>query len=85
MLQFARDKNWTFAPKKESESSTGLARPMSGDIEFDLVEKSSPQSMSSRYLLGVAYYFRVISFLMQYYRNNTEHAESIHFGLGAHF
>ncbi len=68
-----------------AQESTGLAGTMSGDIEFDLGQKSSPQAMSSRYLLGVAYDFRVMSFLMQYNRNITNHAESIHFGLAAHF
>lgn len=68
-----------------AQESSGLAGTMSGDIEFDLGQKSSPQSMSSRYLLGVALDFRAVSFLLQYNKNITNHAESIHFGVGAHF
>lgn len=64
---------------------SGLAGTMSGDIEFDLGQKSSPQSFNTRYMLGFGIDFKVLSYMLQYNRNLSNSVESIHLGVAAHF
>jgi len=68
-----------------AQESSGQAGTMSGDIEFDLGQKGRPQTFNTRYLFGFGYDFRILSLMMQYNRNLSNTAESIHFGLAAHF
>lgn len=58
---------------------------MGGDIEFDLGQKGRPQAFNTRDLMGLGYDFRVLSLMLQYNRNLSNTAESIHFGIAAHF
>jgi hypothetical protein len=65
--------------------STNTLGVMSGDIEFDLGQKASAQALSSRYLMGFALDFRVLSLNLQYNHNMSNRAESLHLSVGAHF
>lgn len=58
---------------------------MSGDIEFDLGQKSGAQSVASRYLMGLSFDIRVMSLNLQYNHSLTNHTESLYLSLGAHF
>ena len=67
-----------------TEASNTLGT-MSGDIQFDLGQKKNVQTLSSRYLVGLAYDFRVLSLLFQYNHSMTNSSEGINIGIGAHF
>jgi hypothetical protein len=68
-----------------AEESSQTMGQMSGDIQFDLGQKANAQSLSSRYFTGLAFDFRVFSLTLQYNHNMSNSAQSVHFGLGAHF
>ncbi len=74
------------APGQLSGSeSSGLLGTFSGDIEFDLGDKASPQVLDARYFFGGSMDFRVFSFGLQYTKAITNNAQGISFQLGAHF
>lgn len=68
-----------------AQEASGAAGTMGGDIEFDLGQQGKPQAFNTRYLIGLGYDLRVFSLMMQYNRNMSNTAESIHFGIAAHF
>lgn len=65
--------------------SSNLLGTFSGDTVLDLGESAKPDSMSSRYFVGMGFDFRLISLVGQYTKSISDSTHGISLSLRAHY